>query len=337
MTGNHRLFDCRKRQIDFVRAMACTIGEKKRRRKMKWNKYVFSALGVGLLCGAGALRIQAQEPPAGPPPGVGPDAMMPDGPIGRRMEILGFGEMHPGAVVTGAPYTAVAVVESKQILADGNTIDRRAQTNVFRDSQGRTRRETTLPAVGPLAASGQPKTFILIFDPVASTSFVLHPDTKIAEKLPARVGGEKNNPGGFQAKFEARMQQEIANGTLKKDDLGVQTINGISAQGTRYTHTIPAGQMGNEKAIVVTSERWYSPDLQIVVKTTRNDPRFGETSYVLTSIQRQEPAATLFAVPAGYTVQAGRPHMLGRGAQGPGGPPPAGDEAAAPAPPPPGE
>jgi hypothetical protein len=245
------------------------------------------------------------------------------------MEILGFGEMHPSAAVTGVPYSAVALVESKQTLADGNTIDRRAQTNVFRDSQGRTRRETTLPAVGPLAASGQPKTFIMIFDPVASTSLVLHPDTKIAEQRPARAGTKKN-PGDFQAKFEARMQQEIANGTLKKEDLGTQTINGISAQGTRYTHTIPAGQMGNEKAIVVVSERWYSPDLQIVVKTTRSDPRFGETSYVVTSIQRQEPAASMFVVPAGYTIQVGKPHMHGKRSNGPGGPPPAGDEAPAP-------
>src|SRR5271165_2788311 len=268
---------------------------------MKGNKWMSVALGGMLLLSAGALRVQAQGGPGGPG-GPPPDAMMAGGPMGGRMEILGFGEMHPGAVVAGAPYIAIAVVESKQTLADGNTINRRAQTNIFRDGQGRTRRETTLPAVGPLAASGQPKTFVMIFDPVASTSFVLHPDTKVAEKLPTRPAGGKQNTEDFQAKFESRMSKEIAAGTLKKDDLGMQLIAGISAQGTRYTHTIAAGQMGNEKPIVVTSERWYSPDLQIVVKTTRNDPRFGETSYTLTSIQRQEPAATLFAVPADYSV-----------------------------------
>ncbi len=70
--------------------------------------------------------------------------------MGGRMEILGFGEMHPGAVVAGAPYSAVAVVTSKQTLADGNSINRTTQSNLYRDSQGRTRRETTLPAAGPL-------------------------------------------------------------------------------------------------------------------------------------------------------------------------------------------
>ncbi|MGB2629196.1 MAG: hypothetical protein WAK20_20600 [Candidatus Acidiferrum sp.] len=284
---------------------------------MKVNRYIFSALGVALLFSAGAIRSQE---PGGPPPG--PDAMH-GGPMGGRMEILGFGEMHPGQVVTGAPFTAVASDSSTQTLSDGNSINRTTQINITRDSQGRTRREMVLPGVGPLAATGQSKTVIMIFDPVAGTAYALHPDTKIAEKLPLPAGGRKNQgQGDMQAKFEARMQEEIANGTLKKDDLGTQTIAGISAQGTRYTRTIPAGQMGNAKAIVVTNERWYSADLQIVVKTTRNDPRFGVTSYVVSSLQRQEPSATLFAVPTDYTVQAGKPHTHGKGPGGSAPPPP---------------
>jgi hypothetical protein len=293
---------------------------------MRSNKRLLSLFGGVLLLGSGTVQMHAQDGPGGPPQ---PDAAFaPGGPMGGRMEILGFGEMHPGAVVAGAPYAAVAVVTSKQTLADGNSINRTTQINLYRDSQGRTRRETPLPAAGPLASSGQPKTFVTIFDPVASSAYVLHTDTKVAEKLPTPPGGKKN-AGDFQAKFEARIQKEVAAGTLKKDDLGVQTINGVSAQGTRYTHTIAAGQMGNEKPIVVTSERWYSPDLQIVVKTTRNDPRLGETTYTLTSLQRQEPAATLFAVPADYTVQAAK-----RGPRGKGPREPQSDAAGVPQPPP---
>jgi hypothetical protein len=295
---------------------------------MKTGQGIYSLLSAVLLLGASALR--AQEPP---PPG--PDMMGPGGPGGGRMEILGFGEMHPGKVVTGAPYSAVAVIESTQTLGDGNTINRKVLTNVFRDSQGRTRRETTLPAAGPLATSGQPKTFIMIFDPVASTGYALHPDSKVAEKLPTRPGGGKN-PAQMEAKFEARMQQEIANGTLKKDDLGTQTIGGISAQGTRYTRTIAAGQIGNDKVILIVSERWYSPDLQVVVKSTRSDPRLGQTTYTLTNVLRTEPTATLFAVPGDYTVQDAkpRPHGHGRGV-GKGGAPASG--APADTPPTPGE
>jgi hypothetical protein len=239
------------------------------------------------------------------------------GEMGPRMEILGFEEMHPGKVVTGAPYSAITVIVTTQTLADGTSINRKIQASVERDSQGRVRRETTMPAIGPLEANGQPKTFILIHDPVAGTAFELHPDTRTAVQLPARMGGKKN-PDALQNKFDARLEEEVANGTLKN-------VNGISAQGTRYTRTIPAGQIGNDKPITIVNERWYSADLQIVVKSTRNDPRFGTTTYTVTNLQRQEPAATLFAVPADYTVTQGHGGPRG-GHRGPG----AGTPAAAP-------
>ena len=273
-------------------------------------------LGGALLLGAHSLR--AQEPPPEPPPS--PDFPMPTGFAGPRMEILGFGEMHPGKIVTNAPYSAVGVTETKQTLQDGNSIDRKVSSNIYRDSQGRTRRETTFSGVGPLTASGQPRSVAMIHDPVASTGYVLHPDTKVAEQLPSPPGGSKQG-GGLQGKFEARIQQEIANGTLKKEDLGTQTINGLSAQGTRYTRTIPAGQIGNTNPIIITTEQWYSPDLQVVVRSVRTDPRFGQTTYNLTQIQRTEPAASLFAVPTDYSVKQATLRHGGRRGMGPGGAP----------------
>src|SRR6516225_3395593 len=168
-------------------------------------------LGGALLLGAYSLK--AQEPPPEPPPAA--DFALPPRFAGPRMEILGFGEMHPGKVVTNAPYSAVGVTETKQTLQDGNTIDRKVQSNVYRDSQGRTRRETTFTGAGPLAASGQPKSVVMIHDPVASTAYVLHPDSKSAEQLPASPNGARK-AGNMQGKFEARIQEEIANGTLKK-------------------------------------------------------------------------------------------------------------------------
>jgi len=290
-------------------------------------KRIYLVMSGALLLGV--LSLSAQEPPPGPPPS--PDALMPGGPMGPRMEILGFGELQPGKVVTGAPYSAVAVTETKQTLADGNVIDRKVQSNVYRDSQGRTRRETTFAGVGPLPASGQSRSIVIVHDPVASTAYVLHADLKTAEQIPLPPGGPKS-AGNLQGKFEAHFQQEIANGTLKQEDLGVQTINGISAQGTRYTRTIPAGQIGNTNAITIVNERWYSPDLQLVVKSVRSDPRLGQTTYTLTNLQRTEPAASLFTVPSDYTVK--QANARGRRRGGPGGPPVNVPEGAAP---PPGE
>jgi len=89
-----------------------------------------------------------------------------------------------------------------------------------------------------------------------------------------------------------------------KDQLGKQIIEGVEAEGTRTTVTIPAGEIGNERPIEIVSERWYSPELQLVVMTRHSDPRFGETTYKLTNINRTEPAKTLFEVPADYTIKA---------------------------------
>jgi hypothetical protein len=326
MMGCHKLCACRKHPpkppIDFPCGKSPQGGREEENLQMTMKRFYLLA-GSALILGA--LSLNAQE--AAPPPP--PDARLPGGPVGPRMEILGFGEMHPGKVVTGAPYSAVAVTETKQTLADGNVIDRKIQSNVYRDSQGRTRRETTFTGVGPLAASGQPRSMVSIHDPVASTTYVLHADTKVAEQLPVPPQHSKN-PENLQSRFEARFQQEIANGTLKKEDLGTQTINGISAQGTRYTRTIPAGQIGNAHPITVVNEQWYSADLQLVVKIVRNDPRMGQVTYTLTNIQRTEPAASLFTVPSDYTVKQAT--LRGHARGGLGGPPPANGTA-----PPPGE
>jgi hypothetical protein len=234
---------------------------------------------------------------------AGPGGDMMFGPAGARIELLGFAGMHGGKVVTDAPFSAVAVSETTQTLADGNHISRKSQTNLFRDGQGRFRREATLPAIGPLATSGQPKSFVLINDPVASQTFVLHPDTKIAEKMGKPSGKMKGLSKNMTGYWKERSTEDA---DFKTEDLGTQVIAGVSTQGTRHTRTIPAGQIGNDKPITIVSERWYSNDLQMVVMSKRSDPRFGDTTYTLTNIQRQEPAASLFTVPADYTVQQGR-------------------------------
>ena len=91
-------------------------------------------------------------------------------------------------------------------------------------------------------------------------------------------------------------------GNLKKEDLGTQIIEGVSAVGTRMTTTIPAGQIGNDQAIVIVNERWVSPDLGVTVKSIHSDPRQGTTTYKLTNIDRGEPAHSLFEVPADYKL-----------------------------------
>ena len=87
-----------------------------------------------------------------------------------------------------------------------------------------------------------------------------------------------------------------------KEQLGKQMIEGVEAEGTRTTVTIPAGRLGNDRAVQIVSERWYSPKLKTVVLIERFDPRFGRSVYRLSGIKSVDPAATLFTVPANYKI-----------------------------------
>jgi hypothetical protein len=262
-------------------------------------------LSGALVLSAAALQAQRR----------GPDGA---GPFGGPMELMGFEGMHGGKTVKGAPFSATATSETTETLQDGSVIHRTSQVSMYRDSQGRSRREATFSGFGPLTASGTPKKLVSISDPVAGVHIMVDDDQKVARKsaLRARGGSDADVQSGasFQARVQAREQKEEAAGLLKKESLGTQVINGVVAEGSRTTRIIPAGQIGNEKALQVVSERWYSPDLQIVLKSTRTDPRSGTTTYTVSNIQRTEPAASLFTVPAGYSIQVG-----GRGPGGPGG------------------
>ncbi len=247
-----------------------------------------------------ALVLAASLCASGQP---GPRHMGPGGP--GDFAFLG-GEFGFGKVVTGAPYSAQATTQFTQTLADGTHIQRSATASVARDSQGRSRREETLASIGRLAASGSaPRTMVFIHDPVASMSYVLDPNARTVRQM------QITSNGGH---FQGRGRGDSASGTTPHarpaaatEDLGTQVIAGVSATGKRITRTISAGTEGNDRDLTVVTETWYSPDLQIVVMSKSSDPRFGDRVYQLTNITRTEPDPTLFAVPAGYAVQQGRP------------------------------
>jgi hypothetical protein len=198
-------------------------------------------------------------------------------------------------VVQSAPYTAKAVTQFTQTLADGNHIQRTTTASIARDSQGRVRTERSLEAIGAHSASGGRAPTVFIFDPVAGMSHVLNTSERTVREMPIHTLPS----GGFGGR--QRNQAE-----LKTEDLGTQVVQGVMAQGKRVTRTIAAGREGNERAIDIVTETWFSPDLQVVVMSKTSDSRFGETLYQLTSISRAEPDPALFTVPADYIMQQER-------------------------------
>src|SRR5207302_709454 len=173
---------------------------------------------------------------------------------------------------------------------------------------GRMRREETVGKIGGLQANGLK--VVSIHDPVAGTEFIFKSGEQPAE--------EENHTGAKVVRVEERKRVRVIAGGVAKENwveqpgevkhesLGTQTIEGVSAEGKRETRTIPAGAIGNERPIQITSETWYSPDLHTVVLSKRNDPRMGETTFRLTEISRAEPDASLFQPPPGVKVETDR-------------------------------
>jgi hypothetical protein len=213
-------------------------------------------------------------------------------------------------VVTGQPFSAQVEMETTRTLADGTRSTHNSAGMIYRDSEGRTRHEMTLGMLGPFASAGDPPRMVFINDPVANAHFALDATNRTARKMSLPAGGPPREMNAQSARRQPPFD-------VKTESLGKQVIEGVEAEGTRSVITIPAGMHGNDQAVEVVSERWYSPELQTVVMSKHSDPRMGEHVYRLTNIKRDEPAHTLFEVPADYQVQEGG---FGRGRGGRRGP-----------------
>ena len=238
-----------------------------------------------------------------------------------------------GAATKGAPYIADEVRESTQVLGDGTHIHNQTKVTVYRDGEGRVRRESP--------------TEIEIWDPVSGTSYILDPKSMTYQKMEVHIAIRKGDgksgvsayvfsdgrkaladsiPGGIAP----GQQQHVEDGhgplteemmtnlqgtpggevffrrfvmtapNARKEAIGTRTIEGLNCEGERTTTTIEAGAIGNDRPISTVSERWYSQDLQLTVLSVKTDPRSGEERFSLSGVRRIEPDATLFQLPAGY-------------------------------------
>lgn len=215
------------------------------------------------------------------------------------VDVLAVEPFDIGEPVTGAPYSADITTEILQQLADGNRIERRTTSSVARDSEGRVRREQQLAAIGPILPQGAPQ-IVTINDPIAKVHYSLDAARKVAIQSPMMF--TKRIEGAVRG-FPPTKSAEIPD--ARTEALGTREIEGVQAEGSRTTVTIPAGAIGNVAPIEMVSERWFSPELKTVVLSRRSDPRFGETTYRLERIVRTEPPAELFQVPADFTIEKG--------------------------------
>ncbi len=301
------------------------------------------AVGTAVVGAQAQFHVQVAAPGEGGQAGVfvGRAEGPPVGVAGPGMpgQMLFVEALDSGHTVEGAPYSADAITETTQLLADGNRISHRSSARVTRDGRGRERREHEGLFVGALAA--QPRSaLVTIMDPVSGTAVTLDEERRVATRLRLRgvhvatsgvaqtvvatpasgAGRGAESVATFQWSAAAvapaaatavmALPTAAAGGPARVEVLEAQMIEGVKAEGVRNTVTIPAGAIGNDLPIATVYERWYSPELQTVVMSRRSDPRFGETVFRLVNIVRAEPPPDLFTVPADYRIE--EPHTAVR-------------------------
>jgi hypothetical protein len=133
-------------------------------------------IAVGALIALATTGVGAQVRERVPSPAVSGVVMAEGQPAVPVTRATAFVETR---VTTGRPYSAEATTEFVQVLGDGNKIARKSAVRIYRDSDGRTRREE-LGTDGTVRA-------VSIYDPVAHVSYVLDPSTRTARKSAVRI------------------------------------------------------------------------------------------------------------------------------------------------------
>jgi hypothetical protein len=314
------------------------------------NKLTRAASGTlaALACVAFTVDVGAQGRRSGAPGPQGRTGGTP--PVATTVPIAD--DPLSGPVVTNAPFSADAVTTVTQVLSDGTRIEQGTTAKFYRDSAGRVRSEQTVLGLGALGASNPPRTTITVTTTDANNrvTYTLDPVNKTARRAGvalyfARAAAANMTPELSYAvavngeRRAVRVEGLTAVRTTRtaggnpvrqpEEALGTRQVEGVSAVGKRSKSVIPTGQIGNDRPIEISDERWESQDLRLLVRSHHRDPRTGDVEYRLTNIVRVEPPADLFAVPSDYTIVGdalnGEPGLriggagAGRGGGGGGG------------------
>jgi hypothetical protein len=285
-------------------------------------------MGQGLICWAGQESGQPEKHAAETLALVQPDNEA-GGVQEAQQKVMLEVVAADAQVVKGKPYSADTTTQTVQTLADGNHIVHRTVSKIYRDSDGRTRREQTFGNLDPEHPSPH-ELKVFIDDPVSGTAFVLDPGSKSVDDvqrrrtffydskaedeakgiiLKEREDVQESGPVRMMVKFRDEHSGDALAKVIPdekreivKEDLGTRNIESVDCTGTRQTITIPAGAIGNEKPISIVRETWFAPVISAVVESTTDDPRYGKTTYQLKNLQLNEPSRSIFEPPGDFRV-----------------------------------
>ena len=210
--------------------------------------------------------------------------------------VMNCGSMAAGPV-TGMPFSATEITERRLIMPNGSILTQIVQALIARDAEGRSWRQMLTAAV-----PGQPPVpgLAMISDPISGYRYLLNAElTAIRSRLPG--GGQMPAQPSLSALTSKAPGVSIPS-PGSPQELGERMIEGFLAKGSRYTTMVPPGITGATQAVQMVAESWCAKALGTVVQNSYSDPRVGEITTRLTSIQQAHPPSNLFQVPSNYRI-----------------------------------
>lgn len=198
--------------------------------------------------------------------------------------------------IAGLAYSAQFMRTEIKILPDGSKSTNLTYYDQARDGEGRV--VTRVQCSGCALSKEKTRPYqVLIDDPAMQRVIHLYSEEQLAIVFGTPVAaGQAGQPPSLQ---RMSMQTELS----KPAVLQGKMIGGMYATGLRWTRTMPAGQSGSDRQVEIVTERWYSPELKIMLLDKISDPRFGETIEEVTSVIRANPDPALFQIPTSYRIQ----------------------------------
>jgi hypothetical protein len=204
-----------------------------------------------------------------------------------------------GKGFTGAPYSGKQTTVNEKILTDGTRTTETFVQLLWRDAEGRTRTEHIQHT-----DAGAEYRSVIITDPVGGVylkwTIGLESAKKVTHIWPVTTAQRVTaSPPASQPRTK---QGDAPRPGFQSETLPAQQINGVDAEGTRWSRTIHMDEESSHRVIEVTNENWVSPDLRIIVRHIHDDPRTGRDTTEVTDVVRGDPDPSLFQLPAGYQV-----------------------------------
>jgi hypothetical protein len=217
--------------------------------------------------------------------------------------------------ILNAPYSARRRFTSVKKLPDGSIERNVTGGSEARDSQGRTYSEGERQWTYMEGTKSVLKSEMLyrVDDPVANTVTKWESVSKEVKVIHFPPKASEKDSSGAQC--------EAACGTVEAsvsppgevvESLGIKTIEGVVAEGTRSSYSVSGGRDHNTQTFNVVHERWYCPELKIVVLQTNNDPRGNTYTDELVDIVRGSPDVGRYHLPSDAVVhESWDPQQMG--------------------------